>query len=548
MLVVGLDIGGRTIRAAAVRTGLGPPEVLALEERPLVLGEDGKASTDEIAAAIREVMARLPAGVEAIHTALAGDAVSARLTDVPAAAGRKAEQILAFELEGQLPFDLATSVFHFQPAPGAPLGKIRSLAAVAPASAVEAHLAVCRAAGIDPRVLSAGALPLADLVPPAVRRPRGTPADSAPLLVVDVGHRRTDLVGVLGGRPVFSRTISHGGADLTAAIAAALHVPHERAEALKHAQATVHPPLRPLEGAAPEGTARLAEVVRSALDPLLRDLRQSLAGLTAATGSAPIAVALAGGGSRLAGLSELLEAAMRLPVTPLDPPALRQPIDAERFVLFAKALGLALRAAHKSPRIDLRRGSFAVQADARALRGRVLASAALGLLVVLAWTFSAVSRYVVLKWEAERQTQSLGRITRELLEEEITDFDRAAALAKGGGRAADPMPQMDAFAVLDTLSKRIPSEILHDIDELDVQPDRAELRGLVDSLADVDRVFEAISEEPCFPTVNRGKTTRNTNDGRQKYQLDIEIRCPTGDEDAGPSKAPAPAGGSEGGD
>jgi hypothetical protein len=199
-----------------------------------------------------------------------------------------------------------------------------------------------------------------------------------------------------------------------------------------------------------------------------------------------------------------------------------------------------MRAAHKAARIDLRRGSFAVQADARALRGRVLGSVALGLLVAVAWTFSTVSRYVVLEWEADRQKESLGRITRELLDEEITDFERAAALAKGGGRAEDPMPAMDAFAVLDTLSKRIPTEIQHDIDELDVQPDRAELRGLVDSLADVDRVFEAISEDPCFPVVHRGKTTRNTSDGRQKYQLDIEIRCPAGDE-AAPDTGRTPA-------
>jgi Tfp pilus assembly protein PilN len=357
------------------------------------------------------------------------------------------------------------------------------------------------------------------------------------LLVVDVGHRRTDILGIIGGRAVFARTISHGGSDVTAALATAFRVPADRAEAFKHAQGTLHAPdVPPVDAGAP----RVHEVVRAAVDPFVRDLKQSIASATVAIGLAPVGVALCGGGARLRGLADWMEAALKIPVSPLDPPTLAEPIDAERFGLFGKALGLALRSATRAPRIDLRRGSFAVQADARALRGRVFASAGLLLLVVVAWGFSAVSRYAVLQVEADHQRERLKAVTKELLGEEIDDFERAEALAKGTGELQDPMPEMDAFAVLDSLSRRIPEEIQHDVDELDISPDRAELRGLVDSLADVDKVYDAISEEPCFPVVNRGKTTRNTSDGRQKYQLDVEIHCPSESDAAAPGGTARP--------
>ena len=58
-LVAGLDLGSRTVRIAVVKTGLGAPAVVQLEERPITLAPDGSATSEEVALAAKGIRVHL---------------------------------------------------------------------------------------------------------------------------------------------------------------------------------------------------------------------------------------------------------------------------------------------------------------------------------------------------------------------------------------------------------------------------------------------------------------------------------------------------------
>src|SRR6185436_17083475 len=77
-------------------------------------------------------------------------------------------------------------------------------------------LTLSSSAGATPRGLIPEAGPMARLVE---RAPSLSDARSrGPIAVIDVGHARTDVVVVRGGKPVYARTVSRGGKHVTDAI------------------------------------------------------------------------------------------------------------------------------------------------------------------------------------------------------------------------------------------------------------------------------------------------------------------------------------------
>jgi hypothetical protein len=233
-----------------------------------------------------------------------------------------------------------------------------------------------------------------------------------------------------------------------------------------------------------------------------------------------------------------LSAQLGVPVLVFAFPQVAGAPDLDDAPVWAKALALALRGTTRAKRIDFRKGQFAPKSDTRQARGVVLGTAAWVAALVLAWGFSAFARYSVLESEQESQVEQLRTLSKQLLGEEIDDFVRAQALVKGTNAGRDPTPQMDAFAALDELSKRIPREITHDLDDVDIRADRVTMRGQVTSLNDVDSLYSALDEVECFGPIERGRTTKTVDGSRQKYNFEITIRCPDEEgEEGGPNKA-----------
>src|SRR5204863_5695784 len=139
-----------------------------------------------------------------------------------------------------------------------------------------AYLESLKSASVDPRVLYAApvAYHALDVDDPRVDAESGkVPA------ILDLGHLRSNLFIGRDRVGIATRTITRGGHHLTLALAEGLGVNAAKAEQLKHDEARLLPPGIP---ATSPRDARHNEILRTALAPLVREVRQTIASFRAA--------------------------------------------------------------------------------------------------------------------------------------------------------------------------------------------------------------------------------------------------------------------------
>jgi type IV pilus assembly protein PilM len=156
---------------------------------------------------------------------------------------------------------------------------------------------------------------------------------------VDVGGGVTNVVVQHHGRIRFTRILPNlGGDDFTAAIAEALGVEAEAAEALKR---------RLSSGARSVREEAAAEAVRPLLERLAGEVRSSVDFYTSQAASPPVTrLILTGGGSLLAGMAERLGEALGVPVargqTFSHAPVERDDVSNEQISIAEPFLGVAV--------------------------------------------------------------------------------------------------------------------------------------------------------------------------------------------------------------
>jgi general secretion pathway protein L len=115
--------------------------------------------------------------------------------------------------------------------------------------------------------------------------------------------------------------------------------------------------------------------------------------------------------------------------------------------------------------------------------------------------------------------QTLGEHVESV--DELTEIlDKA-----GSGQEKDPQPELDAFDVMIAVSDSIPEDIVHDIDEFDVQGDKVKLLGIVGVTDEAERIAAKLGEHRCFKDVKISKITQVVNGSRQKYTLTFDVMC-----------------------
>ena len=50
-------------------------------------------------------------------------------------------------------------------------------------------------------------------------------------------------------------------------------------------------------------------------------------------------------------------------------------------------------------------------------------------------------------------------------------------------------------------------------------------------------LYTSLSEVDCFPSIEKGRTTRTVDGSRQKYNFEITVHCPGEEDEHGGSKA-----------
>ncbi len=507
---LGIDIGASQIKVAIVR---GSSKRYAVEDlrgidRPageLAYATEGARplpvpNLDEL---VSEAAREVSANADPLSVGFDGTRTYVRSIDVPAAVRRRIGEVLPFELEAQLPFDVDDAVFDFRPRPGVPGDRPQPvLVAAARIDEVRERIdLVQRAVGREPDHVGPSAFPLADLAA-ALTAFRNTAPGSPARAILDLGAEESELLVLQGTEPVFARTLSRGVAGM------------------------------------PQSASALA-----------REIRQTFLAFRAAGGEPPSGVYLTGGGALVPDLPRWLagELQMSVELLPLAGPGgidgLEKRPDAHRF---ARAIGIALAAAPRPRGLDLRRGPLTFERGYGWLREKVPVLAGLGATMLVAFFFATWARARNLNADRATLEQTLEQTTREVLGEATSSPDRVSELLSSKSPLADedPLPRADAMDVLVQISELIPTDkIKHDIEKLEVVRlpgggSRVTIQGVAPTSADVTTIEQSLRAYRCFVNPTVVKKTKAIADDRQKYTLETELRCP---EEGAAAKKPASA-------
>jgi general secretion pathway protein L len=491
---LGIDIGSRVVSAAVLDIGFRRLALSALVEVP----RDPAAPVED---AVRAAAFALTPHIEAVGVAMDGDVTFTHRLSMPTTALKQIDEILQFELEAAVPVDIEQLVYgHRLLRRKDPKAPLVVLACAARTDEVRERIQLVKSAvGRDPDRVGHGGLSLANLA--AISHElRGPEA----IALVDLGGRSTEVTVLVGGEAVFVRTLSRG------------------------------------VGSLPEGAPALAA-----------ELRQTLLAWVAEQGDPVQAVYLVGEGAAASGADAYFAYELGVPIRPLPALAMEGilPEQVASLPRFAKAIGLALGAAGRGHDVDLRRGPLAFQRGFSFLKEKAPVLTGLVGSVAVSFLFAVWAELRALGRDLDSATVELERATLSAFEHGTRDPNEAGELLEQAKNKAesDPMPRMDAFDVMVEISKAIPTSVVHDIEELDMQRGHVRMQAIVGTTQDASLVRDKISETPCVNDAKIAKVSQVINGTKQKYVLEYDVRCP---EEAGAKKKPgekgAPVGDNEG--
>lgn len=479
----GIEFALRHVRVAIVRTSYRRVVVESLLEAPLVEGTSPATTLQNLLGKIR---------VDGTAVALPGDRCFFRRLEVPVAAAKDLENVLAFELESSVPFEMEQAVYDnriLRAASRAQHGddaNIVVFAAIARTEDVRERLELVREAmGREPDSVDPGSITLANLVSVVPELGNATNVDGtpAPVALLELGVERSELVFIEGGEPAFARMISRGAQGL------------------------------------PESAPFLA-----------RELKQSFAAWRAVGGGPVKALYISGEGSSARGAAAYFSPILEIPVEQL--PKMRveiAPADEARLPSFAKPIALALSNEGKSRSLNLRRGPLEAARSFAFIRERLPLFSGLAAVVLVSFGFSVVAEMRSLTSERALLDQQLEATTKEVFGEPVFDVSVANERLKSGATGEDdPYPTVDAFDVMVQLSKAVPKTVVHDLAELDIARGHVVLQGLlpdgIDAQKTAEQIADGLKENPCFRDVKVLKVTQAAAE-KQKYVLELDLRC-----------------------
>lgn len=340
--VVGIDIGGETIRAVEVTNPNKPaPVIQRVAEVPLPVGSTKRGEVLEpntIAASLRELWRVGRFRSKDVVLGMGNQRVLSRDLTVPKAPLAQIRESLPFQVQDMLPVPVGDAILDFYPVSeshGTDGPVVHGLLIAAIKDAVLANVRAVQLAGLNPIGVDLIPFALTRVYLPASRFP-GTHA------LAEIGANTTTVVVATDGVPQFVRIIPSGGDDLTGTLATALDIAIDQAEAVKRwigLGARAQTP----------DDVRAAATVRDLSNELLTSLRNTVNYFVSTRPGAGVqSIVLAGGGALLPGFADALQTVTRIEVSIGDPFAdaptsrsVRHEDVADRGLAVAVAWGLA---------------------------------------------------------------------------------------------------------------------------------------------------------------------------------------------------------------
>ncbi len=489
--ILGLDIGATTVRAVLVDSTYRGYDVLDARQAPVPAPREGGPASlrDRQAEAIRDLLEGV--AFDSAVVALPGTSASHHVS-LPFSDLHRIEQTVPFEVEAQIPFDLADVAWDWQPLQLSE-AKGELLVAVVKKEELSGLLASLAGVGLDPRVV----------VPPG-------PAYAS---LFDLGAVAGEELAGPGEPPPAQAVLDLGSSRASVCVAV-------------------------------QGTCEAARTfpIGSAVTPgaIARELRATFRAWRARSGpGAPLRrLLLAGRAPSMPGLAQALAPEVEGTVEPIalvGPAAAR--IGAEDASSYALALALALRGhlGSRAPRLNLRRGELAYTRDFQHLRGKVARLGAwAGAVLLLAMVSSGVKVFAL----SRQQTlldKALCDATQKLVGKCYENEELAVAALKGKGTLAAAVPRNSAVDVFAELAARTPQDIALRFDRIEITRDKLHLQGTTGAAESVDKVVSGLRGSRCFGDARSGGARKRSSDGKFEFTIDSDLTCDTGEKPAGKS-------------
>jgi general secretion pathway protein L len=536
--ILGLDVGANSVKAVLLEGTFRGYAVARTARVPLAAAGDGATLAARQAAAVRALLSEGGLGFDVAVVAFPGASVSSHLVTLPFTDPRRIEQTIGFEVEGQIPFDLADVAWDWQPL-GIRDGKTDLLVAVVRKEELAALVGALGEAGVDPRAVLPAGPAYASLHAAGALAPLAPVAEGAPQraeLLVDVGHERTSISVVAGGACEAARTFAFGAANLARALARELGVSEEEGAAVLAAAGGG--PALPEALASAGADPRAGEALRRALAPLVRELRATVrAWRTRSRERSLERLVLAGESARLPVLAEVLAGEVEGPVVPLEltgPAAEKIPAAEQPGLALALALALRGQQGSRAPRLNLRRGELAFTRDFEHLKGRIARLGAYaGLVLLLAIASAGVKAFALARQEAALD-RTLCDAQEKIIGRCYPNFEEAQAVLRGRGSATATLPRVSAVDLFAELAQKAPPDVPLRFERIEVTKDKLHLQGTTDAAENVDRIVGALKGSRCFGDARSGGARRRGTEGKFEFSIDASLTClETGREAAG---------------
>lgn len=339
----------------------------------------------QVQEAIKELAGALKVGKTKAAYALSGQSVFVRFVKLPPLEDENMDELVRFEAQQNVPFPIDEVVWDWEKIESGGIETEVVLVAIKADSLNDLNSLVAET-GMGTR--------LVDCAPTALYNAFrfNYPQNEESVLLLDVGAKTTNLV-FADGKKFFTRSVSIGGANITANIAKEYDVSFAEAENSKLTNGLIT-----LGGGhaeqLDESTAALGTVIRNSLTRLTAEIqRTSSLFRSKQGGNAPQKIMLAGGTAGLPYFREFLEEKLSLPVeffNPLQAISVGKGIDVDALGAEAHQLGeivgLGLRASGKGEvSIDLVPEVVQAQRDISRRKPALITGAVLFVLGLAAW-------------------------------------------------------------------------------------------------------------------------------------------------------------------
>lgn len=203
----GLDIGTTAVRVVQLR-GSGSTKALQkygyIPIDPKIAQSDAKSDQQKVAQAVRELLEQAKISTRDVAVGLPSSKVFTTVVDIDRLSPSELAKTLHLQADAYIPTPTAESKLDWALLGDSPKeqGKVEVLLSSVPNEFVEARLDVLESIGLNVIAFEPDSLALARAL---------TPADNpAPVMVVDIGSKSTDVVVTMNGAPRLIRSLPTG--------------------------------------------------------------------------------------------------------------------------------------------------------------------------------------------------------------------------------------------------------------------------------------------------------------------------------------------------